>query len=218
MELLRLSVLGGLLALDGTAVGQFMLSRPLVAGTLAGWLLGDAGAGLAVGAVLELYLLVSFPTGGARFPEGSTATVVAAGTAAAIGGPGALPLGVALGLLWGHLAGATVTLLRRVNARLVPGPETAASDVHLTRAHGVAVVLDFVRGTLVTGSGLAVGRLALGPAATAWPLGREDSMALVLVGGVVSAGILLHDFGGVRAQRVWFLAGLLLGVLVPRLL
>jgi mannose/fructose/N-acetylgalactosamine-specific phosphotransferase system component IIC len=193
MELLRLSVLGGLLALDGTAVGQFMLSRPLVAGTLAGWLLGDAGTGLAVGAVLELYLLVSFPTGGARFPEGSTATVVAAGTAAAIGGPGALPLGVALGLLWGHLAGATVTLLRRVNARLVPGPETAASDVHLTRAHGVAVVLDFVRGTLVTGSGLAVG-------------------------GVVSAGILLHDFGGLRAQRVWFLAGLLLAVLVPRLL
>ena len=77
MEIIRVSLLGGLLALDGTSVGQFMVSRPLVAGALVGWLLGDPATGVAVGAILELYLLVSFPTGGSRFPEGATATVVA---------------------------------------------------------------------------------------------------------------------------------------------
>ena len=77
MSLLWISLLGGVLALDATSVGQFMVSRPLVCGLLAGWVLGDPATGLLVGALLELYLLVSFPSGGARFPEGATATVVA---------------------------------------------------------------------------------------------------------------------------------------------
>jgi len=72
MEILQVTLLGGLLALDGTSVGQFMLSRPLVAGGLVGWVLGDPALGFTIGAVLELYLLVSFPTGGSRFPEGAT--------------------------------------------------------------------------------------------------------------------------------------------------
>ena len=82
MDLLRLGLLGGVLGLDSTAVGQFMVSRPLVAGWLAGWVAGVPEFGITIGAVLEVFLLVSFPTGGARFPEGSTAAVVAVGVAA----------------------------------------------------------------------------------------------------------------------------------------
>ena len=81
MELALIALVGGVLALDATSVGQFMLSRPLVAGALTGWMLGDPALGLLIGTVLELYLLVSFPSGGARFPEGTTATVVAVATA-----------------------------------------------------------------------------------------------------------------------------------------
>ncbi len=88
MEIAQVSLLGGLLALDATSVGQFMVSRPLVAGALIGWLLGDPPLGFTIGAVLELYLLVSFPTGGSRFPEGATATVVAAASAAGASEPG----------------------------------------------------------------------------------------------------------------------------------
>ena len=58
-DLLPLVLLGGVLALDATSVGQFMFSRPLVAGALAGWVVGDAALGLSVGVVLELYLLGS---------------------------------------------------------------------------------------------------------------------------------------------------------------
>lgn len=38
MELALIALLGGGLALDATSVGQFMLSRPLVAGALTGWM------------------------------------------------------------------------------------------------------------------------------------------------------------------------------------
>lgn len=102
MELLILALMGGLLALDGTSVGQVMVSRPLVAGTLAGWVLGVPGLGFAVGAILEIYLLVSFPVGGSRFPEGAPATVIAVATAAASSLPGALALGIATGLVWAN--------------------------------------------------------------------------------------------------------------------
>ena len=81
MELLYIGLLGGLLALDTTSVGQFMFSRPLVAGAVTGWVLGDLSLGLTIGVVLETYMLVSFPSGGARFLDGTTATVVAVAAA-----------------------------------------------------------------------------------------------------------------------------------------
>lgn len=218
MDLLLVSLVGGLLALDATAVGQFMVSRPLVAGALAGWVLGDPAFGLVVGAVLELYLLVSFPSGGARFPEGATATVVAVAAAAPVAGePGALPLGVAAGLVWGQVGGATITALRRLNGRLVPDAESGTVE-GLERAHLGAVALDGLRGGAVTLAGAAAGRWAVGLLAPAWPLGLGDSLGLLLVGGAVSGGILLRDLGGFRRHRVLFAAGIALGLVGARFL
>ena len=146
MEVALVSLLGGLLALDGTAVGQFMVSRPLVAGALVGWLLGDPLGGAAVGAILELYLLVSFPTGGSRFPEGATATVVAVAASAVTDATGALPLAVAVGLVWGQLAGGTVTMMRQLNSRIVPEPgRPHPATGRVATVHLTAVVIDFLR-------------------------------------------------------------------------
>lgn len=212
MEVLRLGVLGGLLALDGTAVGQFMLSRPLVAGALAGWMLGAPEAGVAVGAVLELYLLVSIPAGGARFPESSVATVVAVAVAVPFEGAGAVPLGLACGLAWGQLAGLSVSGQRHLNARLVPEPGTSSEGRSLTVAHLGAIATDFLRGTLVTAAGIWLGRLTLQTFVQTWPLDESMSRGIVLTGGLVSAGIVLRDLGGVRRVGAWFVAGVLLAV------
>ena len=211
VDLLRLSLAGGLLGLDGTSVGQFMVSRPLVAGAVAGWLVGDPLTGIAAGALLELYLIVAFPTGGAAFPEGATATVVAVGTAATFDVPGALPAGVALGLLWGQVAAFSVTGHRRVVTRLVES-SAAGPDRAPGRTIAAAVTLDFLRGTVVTAAGLGTGVVALGPWLSAWPLGVEASKGLLLVGGAVSAGIFVNDLGGVRARGGWLALGVLLGV------
>ncbi|MCG6955289.1 MAG: PTS sugar transporter subunit IIC [Gemmatimonadetes bacterium] len=217
MEVLRLSLVGGLLALDATSVGQFMISRPLVAGLLAGWVSGDPPLGLLIGALLELYLLVSFPTGGARFPEGATATVVAVATAAATDGVGAVPLAVALGLVWGQLGGFTITWLRRLNGRLVPVPDGPHPEA-VTWAHLGAVGLDFLRGVAVTASGIVLGRVAVAAVVRAWPLGARGSMGLLLVGGAVSAGIFLRSLGGFRRRRLLFMGGVALGILGARFL
>lgn len=206
------SLLGGALALDATAVGQFMLSRPMVAGLLAGWIAGDAATGILVGVVLEIYLLVAFPVGGARFPEGATATVVAAVTAATHPGPGALALGIGLGLVWGQVGGWTISAMRTLNGRIAP--DAALHHVPSERVlagHLLAMVLDFVRGAVVTGAGVWFADLAVERLGPQWPLGTDDTRALLLVGATVSAGILLRSFGGFR-RGFLFLGGLAVGI------
>ena len=94
---LLLSVLGGVLALDATSVGQFMISRPLVAGALTGWLLGDPVTGLEVGAMLELFHLAGMPAGGSRAPETGPASVAAVTVVVSLGSGAGLALGIALG-------------------------------------------------------------------------------------------------------------------------
>ena len=218
MDMLRLGALGGLLGLDGTAVGQFMLSRPLVAGVLAGWATGSVVQGALIGAILELYLLVSVPSGGARFPEASTATVVAVACAAPFDGFGALPLAVAGGLIWGQVSGATVDAQRHFNARLMPEAGEPQAARRLTRGHVLAILVDLLRGSLVTVAGIVTGRFLIAAFVARWPLGEGGSMALLFVGAAVSAGILLNDLGGFRRRKVWFTAGLALGLVGSRLL
>lgn len=219
MDLLRLSALGAFLGLDGTAVGQFMVSRPVVAGVLAGWMVGDPGLGATIGMILELYLLVSVPSGGARFPEAATATVVAVACAAPFESLGALPLAVAVGLVWGQVGGATVDAQRHVNALLLPEPgEDSNPARRLSRGHVLAILLDFLRAAAVTGVGVASGRVVVGALAPWWPMGELASVSLLLAGGAVSAGILLNDLGGFRRRKAWFAAGLALGIFGSRLL
>ena len=219
MDVVRLGLLGGLLGLDGTAVGQFMLSRPLVAGVLAGAAAGNPVQGTVIGMLLELYLLVSVPSGGARFPEAGTATVVAVACAAPFEGSGSLPLAVAVGLVWGQVGGASVDVLRRWNQELVPDSGTADDpEKRVVRSHLMAIVADFGRATVVTAVGIVTGRMVVEAFVDRWPLGELPSMGLLLVGGAVSAGILLNDLGGFRRRKAWFTGGLALGLLGSQIL
>ncbi len=90
---LAAALIGGLIGLDRTAVGQFMVSQPLVAGPLTGWLLGDVTSGLVIGAVLELIWVLDLPVG-TFVPADSTVAAVSATAIAAIGGGGGAELPV----------------------------------------------------------------------------------------------------------------------------
>jgi mannose/fructose/N-acetylgalactosamine-specific phosphotransferase system component IIC len=215
MTTLVLILLGGVLALDGVAAGQFMLSRPLVAGLVAGALAGDPAAGAMVGAVLEVYLLVAVPSGGGRYPEPGPATVVGAAAAALVGGAEGLAFGVAGALVWGQAGALSQTLLRHLNGRLVPVPgEGPIDDGAVSRAHGMALALDGLRGCLLTAAGLVLVLMLAPHLAPGWPLERTASRALVLLGGLVSLGILARGEGLSPGRLALFGAGLGGGLLV----
>ena len=207
-----LALLGGLLALDETSVGQLMVSRPIVAATLAGWLLGGASTGLMMGATLELFFLSSFPIGGVRFPDAGPASVVAAAVAVSSPGAGGLALGTLMGLVVGDLGGHTVTALRKFNGRWAVTPRD--DSVHasaVVRAHLTGVALDFTRGGAVTWGGVLVGSALSLWAGGRWPLDAGDTGALLFVGASVPLGILLASFGGRRRRLILFAAGVAVG-------
>lgn len=84
---IAVALAGALLGLDRTAVGQFMISQPIVAGPFAGWLLGDIVAGTVIGAALELIWVLDMPIG-TFVPADATIGTVSATTIASLGSPG----------------------------------------------------------------------------------------------------------------------------------
>jgi len=159
--LLALLGWGTLCGIDLVSVPQMMIARPLVAGALAGAILGDVETGLRVGVLFELYQFDVLPVGAARYPEYGPATVAA--VAAAYGARGGFGLGVIVGLVIALLGGSSLQLLRRLNARAAnrAGASIEAGDaVALVRVHVAAIGRDGLRALLVTAAGLGLATLA----------------------------------------------------------
>lgn len=75
-QLMPLAALGAVLGLDVVSFPQAMISRPIVASTLAGAMLGQPVRGLIMGVALEFFALESMPFGASRYPEWGSAAVV----------------------------------------------------------------------------------------------------------------------------------------------
>ena len=86
LAVLGIAIAGGIIGLDRTAAGQFMISQPIVAGPLTGWLLGDPTAGIVIGASMELVWLLDMPIG-TFVPADATIGTISAAAAAALGSP-----------------------------------------------------------------------------------------------------------------------------------
>lgn len=207
---------GALVGLDLVSVPQAMFSRPLVAGTVAGWLAGDVEAGLRVGVLLELFALDVLPIGAVRYPDYGPATVAAAALAA--GAPWELGLGlsVTLGLLLAVLGGWTLQLVRRSNARAIQqhaAALAAGESRAIRRLQYGALLRDAARGV-----GLTVLGLVLAWGVTRYVhLDRRTAVGLTLV--VIGAGISAAAGGAVRsagrgARLKWLLAGVAAGILL----
>lgn len=214
---LLLALLGGWVAVDGTSWGQFMISRPFVAATLAGWAVGNAPAGMTIGIVLEAFHLTVLPVGAARYPEGGPPAVVAGALFATSDlSYATLLILVVLGLGWEWVAGRSVRYLRIVNIRVVHGdgfgaPRPAAA---LERRHLGALLLDFARGVLLVAAGFVLQGAVLALVAPLWSL-DERLGALVVLATV--AGLLASSFRLFPGRRGLFVAGAL-GALAFRLI
>lgn len=73
---LLVALVAGILEWDIYGWGQTMISRPLVAGTIMGLVLGDAKTGMLIGASIEMIYLGVIPVGAAVPPDATTATAI----------------------------------------------------------------------------------------------------------------------------------------------
>jgi len=211
---------GVAVGLDLVSVPQGLLSRPLVAATVAGYLAGDPVAGMRVGALLELFALDVLPVGASRYPEYGPAAVGAAVLAAGLPQQGGAGTGAVLGLLVALPAGWTLEWIRHANARHVHrlSAELSAGSVRaIRRLQYAGLARDALRSALVTMVALAAAlllRARLGPTAV-----LPGLLTPVLVGTGAAAAIsgAVRTAGGGRRLR-WVGIGLAGGMIVALVL
>lgn len=162
---LGLAAAAGISGVDATSWPQAMVSRPLVAATVGGWLLGDPAAGFLVGALLELLTLRQLPFGGARSPDLGPASVVAGAAYAgmgASGGPAGLLGSALVGWGLGWIGAVTVGWLRRLSGRaLRDSGELARRPAALERRQRLLAAADFVRGGILGAAFVVPGTVAV---------------------------------------------------------
>ncbi|HSU14985.1 PTS sugar transporter subunit IIC [Longimicrobium sp.] len=211
-----LALLGGLVALDGTSVGQFMVSRPFVAAALGGLAVGRPMLGIQAGIVLEALHLAVLPVGAAKYPEGGPASVAVGGVFAASQSPPVaasatllVAVLVALALEW--VGGYSVERMRQFNVRFAGSPPEGVTPREVARRHLTPVAVDFARGAVLTLVGVGVLDLLLGTIDfSGFPeIAVGTVVRLAVVAGVASA---LRLFG--RGNYPFFLAGAAAGAAV----
>lgn len=220
LEALPIALLGALLGLDVVSFPQAMVSRPVVAATLAGAFLGNPPAGLLIGVVLELIALDTLPFGASRYPEWGSAGVVAGALFAAqpTGMPGALPACLLAALLTASISGWSMVVLRRVIAgrleRTRDAIETGSRDA-LLFLHLSGMTMDLLRAALVTALGMVVFSPLVRAIVAIWGSDSAPSRAVVVViAAVVAGGALWKVFHSVPRVLWLFLGGLLASTLL----
>lgn len=222
--LLLAAVLGGLAAVERKAFLQAQLSRPIVLCTAIGWALGDAKAGLMIGAPLELLWIGAANLGAALPPHetAASAAIAAAGVAAG-GGPSAALLAFLLFAPVSILGKRLEGIGERANERLVAHAAVALGEGMPERALRLHLA-GLWRPFLTTGALVFVAGL-WGPI-LAWlddrlPPFFELSFGLCwaliwAAGGVMAMrsarlprGLPLAIAGAVAALLLWFLVGVI---------
>ncbi len=234
-EILPVALLGGVLGLDFVSFPQAMVSRPLVAATLSGALIGQPGSGLLIGAVLELIALETLPFGASRYPEWGSAAVV--GGALFASHPthpaGAMEVAMLAALAAALLSGWSMVKLRVLNAAWAARHRAAIDAGDRRAVDGVqlfGLTADFLRGFVI--AALAYGVLAplnnaiiqvwsdnlstcsaRHPATAGWCLDETHARAVaVSVAASVAGGAAWKIFHHTAGARWFFLGGLGIGV------
>jgi len=220
-SLFLVAIVGGLISLDRTAAGQFMISQPIVAGPLAGWVLGDTTAGLVIGAVLELIWVLDMPIG-TFVPADATIGTISATAVAVTGNAGSVGLdriGFTI-LLTTAMVPVTMFvdgIIRERNSRLVEvalaaGEEKNAGRV-LARAHLAGLVIFFLKSFLLYLVFIPAGLIALRLFA-GMPEKMHAAMALfVKLLPLLGAALIVRKLS-IRTMDRFFLAGFAVAALL----
>ena len=214
LDALPLALLGAMLGLDVVSFPQAMISRPIVAATVAGAFIGEPERGLLIGVVLELIALDTLPFGASRYPEWGSAGVVGGALYAAQppGMYGALPAAMLAALLTASISGWSMVVLRRsigdkltkCRDRIEEGSREALMSLHLT-----GMSLDLLRGAAVTLAGMLIFSPLVRAIVVIWETAPATSRAVVVVAAaIVAGGALWKVFHSVQHVLWFFFAGL----------
>jgi mannose/fructose/N-acetylgalactosamine-specific phosphotransferase system component IIC len=220
LDLLPIALLGGFLGMDVVTFPQAMISRPIVAATVAGAFIGNPVAGLVMGAVLELLALEMLPFGASRYPEWGSASVVGGSLfAAQPGSPaGALAASLFAALVTAMLSGKSMVWLRRFNASLAAREHDALERGSAKAVTGLqlsGLSADLFRGFTVTLVSMLVFSPLIRAIVASWGTDSRYSRGVVVtIVAAVSAGAIWKIFHLVPRARLLFIAGLAIGAFV----
>jgi mannose/fructose/N-acetylgalactosamine-specific phosphotransferase system component IIC len=169
----------------------FYASRPLIAGTGAGLIIGDLNLGMAIGATLELTALGVYTYGGATIPDYQTGAIVGTVLAHATGGSLATETaaGLAIGLPAAVLLSSLDPIRRFLPTFWIHKADDYAShgnDRGLTWMHWTAVLPWVLAPAIPTFlAALALNNTSVQDLEKAIPAGFTTGM--ILVGGILPA-------------------------------
>lgn len=217
IELIPVALMGGIFGLDVVSFPQMMISRPIVAATIAGAMAGNAGVGMFTGAALELIAVATLPFGASRYPEWGSASVVAGAIAASLGSgrAGGLTISVLAGLAVAWIGGLSLVPLRlwianvarRRREALDAGSRGAVTSIQL-----MGLTADFLRGAILSALAFAalwpVSRATIGVWSLTDSLSRAFIVSLAIAVMGAAAWVIFHS---ARGARWYFAVGLLAG-------
>jgi PTS system mannose-specific IIC component len=220
LDLMPVALLGAVLGMDVVTFPQAMVSRPIVAATVAGAFIGNAPLGLIMGAVLELLALEMLPFGASRYPEWGSASVVG-GTlyASQLNDPaGALAASLFAALVTALVSGKSMVYLRRLNASLASRERDALQAGSRKAVIGLqlfGLTADLIRGFLVTLGAMLVFHGLIKAIVATWATDARYSRAVVVaIVAAVSGGAIWKIFHSIPRARLLFVAGLAVAAFV----
>lgn len=182
--------------------------RPLIAGTVAGMIVGDPTLGLAIGGTLELTALGVYTYGGATIPDYPTGAIV--GTALAAEAAGGFSQQLAVGLALGIPAAVLLSALDPVGRFLptfwIHAADRAAAEGdsrRLTLLHWTAFIPWGLVRFIPTFVAVQAGRGAVQNIQDAIPSGFTQGMTLV--GGMLPAVGFAMLLSIMPVKRFWYM-------------
>jgi mannose/fructose/N-acetylgalactosamine-specific phosphotransferase system component IIC len=214
LEILAISLWGGLVALDTTAALQILISHPLVSCSIVGLILGNFSLGFIIGIVLELVWLNEIPVGAAPFAEGNIGATVAASVAImtveqTTRSSAVLFLSLMIGVLISVIGGRLVIFIRSVNSNLYHQliSDKALSVKRIAQTHYAGIFFSFILGFFLTmTSVLLFAKVLFPPLIHVIPERWDPALDLTMTTFLgVGCGVLFYMFFKLKK---WWLIGL----------
>lgn len=173
-DLLLICVIGGMVSIDIAAGWQVMVSQPIVACPLVGFVLGNLELGVVMGSLLELPWLIVIPTGGRHSSEANLGAVTATALSIYLLADQAnseniiIIISIVYSLFISVLGNHLVNFMRQTNLRLMHAADVAASQAQLSKItwlNTIGLIQAFFLGFILVGVGFGMGWLILKPMA-----------------------------------------------------